>query len=798
MWTLGKRWLLALLLLSVLVACAGAEDGAPSTAVPVSTPTSGPETSSEATASTVESDPDFITVAIDAPSRFQDFADIDQFGNVIGFDPDVMADLASAAGFEYEFVVTGFRGLLESVANGEFDVAMSALIIPDRPQDGLTYTDPYLQVGQVLVVRANETSLTDPNDVQPGVSIGAQEFTSGEQAVREILGLSEPDLKLYPTKSAAMQALIDQEVDGVITDSDDADYYTSSYSQQLKVVGGEGQAAWITTKSYGIAVPSANETLLDRLNEAIAQTREEGKIDRLKRAWLVSDETINAGESLVGTPANELVIGITGELTDMDPAAREPNLISWEVKLNTMSGLYGYDPDNGLTPLLAEDLPVVSEDGLEYTIRLRAGLTFPDGSELTADDVRFSFSRAAGLGSFLINQTLKDDNDDGFADADAVRIVDPLTVTIVLQQPTGYFLSLLASPAYAIVSDTCFPPAFDPGSTCGGIGPYTIVEWEPGQQMRLRANPQWPGPAPAFVNVQLRFYQDSARMRRSLENEALDLAWTGLATTDVLALRDRAEFEYWQGPAAFKSYLVFEHDSAPWTSPRLREAVALAVDRQQLATEIFQDLRNPLFSPVPDHVAGHIAAEPQRDLALARSILTAAGYSADRKLEMTIYFVNDGRYGATEEAYAQALADQLAETELIEATIQGAPWEVFRPESIACNYPVYLLGWPSSGQPVAHGDAMSWIEYFITNTDRVCSNYESSAMDDLLEQALETVDQAERQALYGQMQELWAREFPTLDLTQEPRVAISLPKVDNVSINTLGLLHYDRLTKSGG
>ena len=93
---------------------------------------------------------------------------------------------------------------------------------------------------------------------------------------------------------------------------------------------------------------------------------------------------------------------------------------------------------------------------------------------------------------------------------------------------------------------------------------------------------------------------------------------------------------------------------------------------------------------------------------------------------------------------------------------------------------------------------MSWLEYFITNTDTVCSNYESEAMDALYQAALEETDETARLELYRQIQELWAQEFPTLDLTQEPRVAISQPNVTGVVIDSLGLLHFDALAKSGG
>ena len=95
--------------------------------------------------------------------------------------------------------------------------------------------------------------------------------------------------------------------------------------------------------------------------------------------------------------------------------------------------------------MLATSLPSISEDGLEYTISLRQGLQFSDGSELTADDVKWSIDRARSLGNFLVNDFLKDSDENNFADDDAVQVIDQYTLKFVLQEPTSYFLSLLAT-----------------------------------------------------------------------------------------------------------------------------------------------------------------------------------------------------------------------------------------------------------------------------------------------------------------------------------------------------------------
>ena len=98
--------------------------------------------------------------------------------------------------------------------------------------------------------------------------------------------------------------------------------------------------------------------------------------------------------------------------------------------------------------------------------------------------------------------------------------------------------SILTAPPFFPISSECYSDAGDPGSTCGGIGPYTVVNWALNDRMRLRANADWPGePKPAFENITVKFYPDPTAMRRSLvEFRSVDLAWTGLPYQDFVDL----------------------------------------------------------------------------------------------------------------------------------------------------------------------------------------------------------------------------------------------------------------------
>lgn len=791
-------WASGLLLALLLVGCGEREAAETETAVmPPAAPAETTESEAiEGTAVPVRED--FIVIAVDAPNT--PFTDFDQFGNIIGINQDIMSRLATLAGVDYEFVVTPYEGVLRSLATSkDFDAVMSApATIPPTPPEGVVYTAPYLEVGQVVVVLADENEVQSHADLRPDMPIGVQANSSGEEVALRLLALDENNVYKYSSTASALQDLVDENVRAVIIDNFSADHFTTLYPEQLKIAGGEGAAGWITSKAYGLAVSSRNGELLERLNAAIEQTATDPVLRELIVSQFLTELAINPGESRVGTPTNELVIGILGQLVDIDPAG-EQDLISWEVKSNTMSGLYRLDSSNQIVPLLATDFPQVSEGGLEYTISLRQGVRFPDGSELTAQAVKRSVDRSAGMGSFLVNTYLKDENVDGFADEDAVQVVDTYTVRFVLKEPGAYFTSLLATPPYFPVAE-CFAASNDP-VLCGGIGPYTVANWIPGERMRLQANPEWPGsPAPAFENIRLRFYADGNEMRRSLEEfQSIDLAWTGLPYATFAELRQSEQaYLAWEGPSIFKSYVVFEQEMEPWDDVRVRQAFAYAIDRQALA-DLFGGSRQPLLSPVPDAVPGHTAVFPERNLTQAQTLLSEASYSQANPLAITFWFVNDGRYSAIEESYANTIKAQLEETGIFEVTVLGAPWEVFQIQINQCGYAAYLIGWPappSPGRPTNYLDPSSWTDFFIENTDRgFCSNYESATMTDLLEVSRAELDNAARLEIYGDIQQLWATDIPTLPLTQQTRHAISLPKIGQVQINALGLLHYELLTK---
>ena len=745
---------------------------------------------------------DFLTIGIDVPDRYGTFSNFDEFGNIIGLDADMIALLSEAGGFDYELIATpiqgvnGGDGLLEAVAKGTLSAAISAFATDATTlPEGVIFTEPYLEVRQLLVVRANEREINSYQDVSKEMKVSVVNNSIGAKTAREMLGLPPENIISADSVAAALQLVSDFEVNAAIVPSYDAQFFTDRYYQRLKMVDQESADLTTPHQAYAIAVAEKNTPLLNRLNEAIAKMHNSTDVTRIASTWLVPKANLTGAESLIGTPDDRVVIGIvTQDLGLLDTADPLFNFLQWEIKSNLATGLMMYDAQNQLQPALAESWPTISSDGLSYEFKLRSGLTFSDGTPITSETVKLSINRSVLAGNWIVNAFLKNTNGDAVADDDSIQVIDSRTIRFVLREPTAYFISALATPPYFVTSSNCGSVGFDLLQGCASFGPYQLTAYDPPDTLRLEKNPAWRLTEVATPLIELRFYKSSADLRKSLENNSIDIAWHGLNYSDYQALANLSRLKTWVGSGVFKSYLVFEQSQPPWDDPRIRQAAALAINRQQLADDVFDGQRLPLYSPLPNGIPGQINTEPDTDLEQAISILNSLGYSPINPIEIELWYINDGRYTPLEAEYAQKIKTQLESTGIFQVSLQGEAWPTYRAQMSSCAYPAFLLGWPPSTE-ARYLEGMGWLNYFVTSTDTVCSNYKSAEMDTLLQQLSNTPDTEARLDLYRNIQTLWGQEYPTLDLTQETRNAVSLAKVTTLQMDALGLLRYDTLKK---
>jgi peptide/nickel transport system substrate-binding protein len=502
---------------------------------------------------------------------------------------------------------------------------------------------------------------------------------------------------------------------------------------------------------------------------------------------LTETRTLLAAEGYGDT--DELTVGTTDKVTSLDPADSDATGTQ-EVLYNVASGLLSYVPGTTeLTPGLATDMPQVSPDGLVYTFTLRSGLHFPDGTDFNAYDVRNSINRVIEYGGdvqFLVTDFVSQ-----------VEAVDSSTVRFTLKQPTAFFPALVAKSPYYPVSlgDDCYNPYdLDPSCICGGIGPYTIVDWNQGTSIELQTNPDYYGPPPETSHIIVRYYTTTIDLRQALENDEIDVAWRTLTSQDYQDLKLEPDFNVVEGDGGLIRYLAFNTitTTPPFDNPNIRTAIAAAVDRESIAQQVFSNTMSPLYSMVPQSMWSHhdsfFDLYGQRNLTETRTLLAAEGYSETNKLEFDLWYPLD-HYGSIEPDFAMALEEDLEESGAISVTLRPEDWGAYVDHFRSGELPAFLLGWwpdyldpDNYVWPFAHSSQSAGIGIF----------YNNPTMDDLLEDGWETtpVRGTEREAIYEDIQDLWAEEAPTIPLLQGLDLAAVRDGVHGVELSPSGLLPY--------
>ena len=208
------------------------------------------------------------------------FEYIDQTtGQIIGLDVDLARAIGQRLGVEVELVNVGFDSLYDALYVGRFDAIVSALPYDPLLYGDVAYSISYFNAGQVLVVRADETEISEANDLsgkQLGVELASEGDVLGRQLQKKIKGLN---LQSYMAPQDVLRALKDGEVEAAIVDAVSAYQFIASLGG-LQVVGDP-----LTDELYVIAVRLESPLLLRAINEALVEMREDGTLDRLREKW---------------------------------------------------------------------------------------------------------------------------------------------------------------------------------------------------------------------------------------------------------------------------------------------------------------------------------------------------------------------------------------------------------------------------------------------------------------------------------------------------------------------------------
>jgi ABC-type amino acid transport substrate-binding protein len=194
-------------------------------------------------------------------------------GEEVGFDIDLINEIASRLGLEVEIVDTDFGTIFTQLATARFDVVIAASTITPEREEEVNFSDPYYNAQQSLTVQTG-SGITSVDDLGPGMVIGTQKRTTGEMWAQENLP-EGVEIRSFPEGPDGYTALEAGQVDGVINDEPVA-------LAEIAAREGIELAQTIPTgESYGIAVNPANEPLLEAVNLTLADIIADGTYDEI-------------------------------------------------------------------------------------------------------------------------------------------------------------------------------------------------------------------------------------------------------------------------------------------------------------------------------------------------------------------------------------------------------------------------------------------------------------------------------------------------------------------------------------
>ncbi|MBF6416331.1 ABC transporter substrate-binding protein [Nocardia cyriacigeorgica] len=503
----------------------------------------------------------------------------------------------------------------------------------------------------------------------------------------------------------------------------------------------------------------------------------------LKGSALIAVAEVLGVSALTGCSGRSHVAGMLsdtvrfGFLADMQ--VPDPDIFyegeGLQVTLSAYEGLVAYQPDSAdIGPALADSW-TITDDGLTYTFTLRAGVTFHDGTPMTATAIIASYERRSAVNqapAYLV------------ADVASMSAPDDSTLVIELSHPVEPFLDYLACPwGLKAVSPTAVQAHSVNGDLAqgwlsthdAGTGPYRITEFVPSSHYTLTAYDGYWGTKPEFTTLRIEIIPDITTQRLLLEQGQLDIITKGLPIAAVEAMKANPALTVVERPTAFKSSIFLNWKKGAFADTAFRQAMRKAVDVPALIGPAYGSTvaRSTQFYPagvLPDGAAPDAPGHDPSDL----KALIAKLPENDKQIDL----VYDEAGGATDARVTELLQTQLAALGLT-ATVRAMPTsQVFALHSTPVGQQPHMLVHGSGGDAL-NADTTLRI-FFRTGVAPInWFNYSNTALDAVMDAGKRSLNTAEAERHWVEGAEI----------VMEQAWVINLCDIEDVIVTDSGIGH---------
>lgn len=450
----------------------------------------------------------------------------------------------------------------------------------------------------------------------------------------------------------------------------------------------------------------------------------------------------SSAASGAGTAKDTLIIGHYGDTPNFDT---HNNLNDNGMRINMAI----YDPlvrmDNTtyeLKPCIAESWSI-SDDGKEYTFKIKSGVKFTDGSDMQLSDVVFSLQRGMRMPMAVPS----------FARVKGVEAVGEDSVKVTLDGPYPEFLFAMALPTAGILSEKANTDMGDEAFAKNPVttGPYMVKEWKVGEKVVLEANPSYHMGEVPIKHVEYRVIADANAAVISLESGDID-AYIDVPQSSFKRIQENDKLELHSGKAFGFRMLEINCSKAPFDNVKARQAMAYATDRESILYGIFDGDGEMIDTFALPNYLGYTDAVTKYpyDLEKAKALFAEAGVTEGTELSILVY---DARMSKV----AQVIQNSLAEIG-ITLNIQQMERSAF--DDAAKNGLCNLISDGATFTAPTIDEAI----YSMVHTKELLNNakYDDATVDKLLDDARVATDEAARAKLYEELLIKLSNDVPVI------------------------------------